>query len=86
MNNIFLPSVKQTTLEPADQDTNGSTYQYFGFLSISGSWIIQRFDLSVTDVISYRYAVSQNNSNVKYYTAWSNRSSLNYGYIDSINI
>jgi hypothetical protein len=45
-------------LEASDQDTSDSRYQYFGFLSIDGAWLIQRFDI-VGDTIAYRYTAGQ---------------------------
>jgi len=60
--------------EASDQDISGATYQYFGFLSIDGSWIIQRFDLSTTNIILYRYSAGSS----AYSTAWTNRVDLTY--------
>lgn len=67
--------------EPSDEDTTGATYQYYGFLSSSGSWLILRFDLTVTDVINYRYAVGQS----AYSTAWTARDTHTYNYFNDIS-
>lgn len=60
--------------EASDADTSGATYQYFGFLSIEGAWIIQRFDLSTSNIVLYRYSAGS----TAYATAWTNRASLSY--------
>jgi hypothetical protein len=46
--------------EASDQDTTAADLQYFGFLSASGSWIIQRFKITGS-IIEYRYAGGQDN-------------------------
>jgi hypothetical protein len=40
--------------EAANEDTTDATYQYFGYLSATGSWIIQRFHI-IGSVIIYEY-------------------------------
>ena len=40
--------------EASNQDTTDATYQYFGYISPSGSWIVQRFHI-ITSVIIYEY-------------------------------
>ena len=40
--------------EASNQDLSDSTYQYFGYISVSGSWIIQRFKISGSTII-YSY-------------------------------
>lgn len=58
-----------------DLDDEGDP-QYFGNVSIDGNWYI----LKLTGK-TIRYALPSNNDNVDYQTAWTNRASLNYGYI-----
>lgn len=40
--------------EAANQDLTDATYQYFGYLSADGSWIIQRFHI-ISSAIIYEY-------------------------------
>jgi len=44
--------------EASNQDTTDSTYNYFGYISSSGSWIIQRFEIIASTII-YAYAAGQ---------------------------
>lgn len=44
--------------EIANQDRTDATYHYFGYVSTSGSWIIQRFHMIGSAVI-YEYAGGQ---------------------------
>lgn len=55
-------------VEAANQDTVDSTYQYFGFLTVKGGWIIQRFHIYPTGPIKYEYAAGRNRSD--YDLAW----------------
>ena len=40
--------------EAANQDTTNATYYYFGYVSASGSWIVQRFH-NIGSTIIYEY-------------------------------
>ena len=42
------------TFEAANQDLTNATYQYFGFVSSFGSWLVQRFHIIGSAVI-YEY-------------------------------
>ncbi len=87
MNIIVRPGLVNRTFEASDQDTASATYQYWGFLTQDGNWIIQRFDLSVANVISYRYATVKNNAAYTVYTsAWTDRASLTYNYFNLVGI
>jgi len=44
--------------EAANQDTTDATYQYFGYISSSGSWLVQRFEIIASAVI-YTYFAGQ---------------------------
>ena len=44
--------------EIANEDTDGSTYQYYGYISSSGAWIIQRFHV-LTNAIVYEYSAGK---------------------------
>lgn len=44
--------------EAANQDTTSSEFQYFGYISAEGSWIIQRFHIIAAAVI-YEYFAGQ---------------------------
>lgn len=44
--------------EAANQDTSGAQYNYFGFISSFGSWIIMRFDIQGSN-ITYKYVGGQ---------------------------
>lgn len=87
MNILVRSGLANRTFEASDQDTISATYQYFGFLTQDSNWVIQRFDLSVSNVINYRYATVNNNSGYPAYSnAWTARSSLTYDYFDKVNI
>lgn len=87
MNIIVRPGLTNRTFEASDQDTSNATYYYFGFQTTDGQWVIQRFDNSVSNVISYRYATVSNNSGYPLYTnAWTARSSLTYDYFNVAGI
>jgi hypothetical protein len=59
--------------EASDMDASDSTYQYYGFLSSFGSWIIQRFKLIDDGVkVEYRYTAGQSG----YADAWAAKSTL----------
>ncbi len=78
---IIRPGLTSRTFEASDQDTVSSSYQYFGFLTQDGNWVIQRFDLTVSNIITYRYATVSNNAGYEAYTAaWAARTSLTYNY------
>jgi len=42
--------------EASNQDLTDSTFQYFGYVSSSGSWIVQRFHIIGSAVIYEYYA------------------------------
>ena len=70
--------------EASDQDTSGAVYQYFGYESSNGAWIIQRFDLSVANVINYRYAGGRTHAG--YLAAWLGKALLTYEYFSEVTI
>ena len=70
--------------EASDQDTVGTDYQYFGYETSDGAWIIQRFDLRVAGVINYRY--SGGVSHAGYLVAWAGRAALTYEYFSEVTI
>ncbi len=41
--------------EAANQDTSGAQFQYFGFISSFGTWIVMRFEIIASTII-YSYA------------------------------
>lgn len=87
MNIIVRPGLTSRTFEASDQDQSNAAFYYFGFLTQDGNWIIQRFDMSTTNVILYRYATIKNNSGYDNYAdAWIARSSLVYNYFNLVNI
>lgn len=87
MNIIVRPGLVNRTFEAADQDTISATLQYWGFLTQDSNWVIQRFDLSVTNIIAYRYATVKNNAGyVLYADAWNARTSLTYEAFDKVGI
>jgi len=59
-NNYFLHSVggNEAMFEASNQDCTDAQYQYFGFLTVDGAWVIQRFDIQGS-AIQYKYAVGQ---------------------------
>lgn len=61
----------------ADEDSSGTT-QYFGFLASSGAWVILRVVKGTTN--SYRYA----NGSDAYSSAWSERASKTYDYLNKL--
>ena len=44
----------EVSFEPANQDTTDATWQYFGFISSFGSWVILRFHI-IASAIIYEY-------------------------------
>ena len=60
----------------SDLDVEGEP-QYFGFLTIDGSWYIQKISSGGATI---RYASDRSN----YIAAWTNRASLGYDYFDII--
>ena len=87
MNILVRPGLANRTFEASDQDTVGATYYYFGFLTQDANWVIQRFDNSVTNIINYRYATTNNNSGYTTYSAaWTARASLTYDYFNVAGI
>jgi len=67
--------------EPSDEDRTNATYNYYGYLSAGGAWIIMRWDKSVTDTATYRYAAGQDG----YAAAWTAKSTQTYGYFNAIS-
>jgi hypothetical protein len=55
------------TFEAANEDTTSEEYQYFGYLSAEGAWIIQRFHVQTGTVIT-EYAAGH--SVTDYLTHW----------------
>lgn len=87
MNILVRPGLVNRTFEASDQDTSDATYQYFGFLTQDSNWVIQMFDLSVPNVINYRYATMKNNAAyATYAAAWTAKSSLTYDYFNVAGI
>ena len=66
--------------EPSDEDRTSSDYHYYGYLHSSGSWIIQRFDFTVTNVVTTRYAAGQSG----YATAYAGKALLDYYLLNEI--
>jgi hypothetical protein len=62
----------------SDQIEDGN-YTYFGFLTVNGSWYIQR-QLVTGGTITWRYAKGDNN----YTTALASYSTISYGYFSEI--
>jgi len=48
----------QISFEAANQDTTNADFQYFGFISSFGSWMILRFHI-IASAIIYEYAAGQ---------------------------
>lgn len=87
MNIIVRPGLSKRTFEASDQDTTSATLQYFGFLTQDGNWVIQRFDLTSSNIILYRYATLSNNAGYSVYSnAWTDRASLTYDYFNLVGI
>ena len=59
--NYFFHKVggHDAVFEASNQDCTNAQYQYFGFLTSEGAWIIQRFDIQVA-AIQYTFAAGQN--------------------------
>jgi len=55
------------SFEAANQDLTDPEYQYFGFISSFGSWIIQRFHI-IDSAVIYEYAAGQKRTD--YDTHW----------------
>ena len=84
---IVRPGLANRAFEASDQDIASASYQYYGFLTQDGNWIIQRFDIQVANVINYRYACVKNNAAYSVYSsAWTDRSSLQYDYFNVAGI
>jgi hypothetical protein len=49
---------EDVAFEASNQDTTDATYQYFGYISSGGSWIVQRFHI-IGSVIIYEYYAGQ---------------------------
>jgi len=58
---------QDVSFEVSNQDTTDTTYQYFGYVSADGAWIIQRFYI-VGSTIQYRYIAGQ--TRAVYDTYW----------------
>jgi len=48
----------QLSFEASNQDTTDADYQYFGFVSSFGSWLVLRFHIIVS-AIKYEYAAGK---------------------------
>ncbi len=59
----------EVTFEISDEDTSGDV-QYFGYLSETGSWIIQQRTAATG---AYRYAMGQNKYKTGTTGAWATR-------------
>lgn len=59
-NNFIFHRVggQDVIFEAANQDTTGSEYQYFGYISPFGSWIVQRFHI-IGSTIKYEYCAGK---------------------------
>ena len=53
--------------EVSNEDTTDATFQYYGYLSSFGSWIIQRFEIKGTATL-YRYSAGKTRTD--YDTHW----------------
>ena len=53
--------------EAANQDTTDSTYNYFGYISAEGAWVIQRFHI-IGSTMKYEYIAGQ--TRATYDTYW----------------
>lgn len=74
----------ETEFLPHDIDETGApTASYYGFLNRSGAWYIIRITNSEQTI---RYATQANEDGADYVTAWTNRASLTYTYLSSLNI
>ena len=81
------------SFEASDQDTEnaiakvvaGHTFQFYGFESSDGAWIIMQFDTTTaTGVLAYRYACGSTHAG--YLAAWIARDSVTYDYFSEITI
>lgn len=54
--------------EVSNEDHTDSTYQYYGYVSESGSWIVQRFYV-IADAVIYRYSAGKTRTD--YDALWS---------------
>jgi len=53
----------EVLFEASNQDTRGSQFQYFGYISSEGSWIIQRFNIQESgNTFIYGYFAGQTRS------------------------
>jgi len=44
--------------EASNQDTTDATFQFFGFISATGSWIVMRFHI-IASAIKYEYSAGK---------------------------
>ena len=65
--------------EASNQDTSNSTLQYFGFISSTGSWIIEKFTIG-TNTIIYSFAAGK--TRVAYDSQWNAITGAYIGTID----
>ena len=61
------------------QDLRDDNYQYYSFVASEGAWVILRFDLTVTDVITYRYAFGK--SNIPDMSLWPSQNYVTYNLV-----
>lgn len=76
--------------EASDQDILGTgtvlaghAYQFYGFLSSDGAWLIMRFDTTTaTSITNYRYCGGSSG----YAAAWAGRDALTYELYNLVTI
>jgi len=79
--------------EASDQDTSnaigkvdaGHSFQFYGFESSDGAWIIEQFDtVDATGVMEYRFSGGQTHAG--YLVAWAARDTITYEYFSEVTI
>ncbi len=87
MNTVIRPGLADRNFECSDQDISDANYQYYGFVTQDANWIIERFDLTVSNQRAYRFATVDNNPGYSSYpAAYAARASLVYDYYYVVNI
>lgn len=66
--------------EISDEDTTGDP-QYFGYLSVDGSWIIQEVNQALG---TYRYVMGTSGYKTAITGAWATRATLTYVYYNEL--
>jgi hypothetical protein len=65
----------------AGKVTAGHSYQFFGYLTSDGAWLIMQEDTTTaTSIKTYRYVGGQTHAG--YLAAWTGRAALTYEYFD----